>query len=99
MDDQAVFSDKFPKPLLKELLAQSDIRFVISPEMKEAYRTGLRCPSFRPSADRSQLCWTSAEETPRPASEAKCCALIGNVWSAGWLTRLARCDRDTADGK
>ena len=37
-----------------------------------------------------KICWTIAAETPRPASEAKCCALIGNVWSAGWLTRLGR---------
>ena len=88
MDDQAVFSDKFPRPLLEELLAQSDIRFVISPEMKEEYQrhSTFSFSSFRrPSPKR---CWTNHDETPRADSETKCCALIGNVWSAAWLTRL-----------
>src|SRR4029453_6232613 len=37
MDDQAVFSQNLSRALLDDLFAQSNIRFVISPEMKEEY--------------------------------------------------------------
>jgi hypothetical protein len=90
MDDQAVFSDQFPKLLLKELFAQSGIRFVISPEMKEEYQRVFDVPVFVLPPTVSQEMLDRAAETTRPASESKCCALIGNVWSAGWLTRLGR---------
>ena len=89
MDDQAVFSDKFPRPLLKKLLAQSDVRFVISPEMKEEYGKAFDVLAFVLPPTVSQSLLDNHDEPPRPASETKCCALVGNVWSAAWLTRLA----------
>ena len=88
MDDQAVFSDRFPKPLLEELLAQSNIRFVISPEMKAAYQQAFNVPVFVLPPTVSQALLDQPAETPRADCKAKCCALIGNVWSAGWLSRL-----------
>ena len=88
MDDQAVFSDQFPKALLRELFAQSNIRFVISPEMKEEYQRVFDVPFFVLPPTVSQTLLNSARETSHPSNESECCALIGNVWSASWLTRL-----------
>ena len=88
MDDQAVFSDHFPKALLRELFAQSNIRFVISPEMKEEYQRAFDVPFFVLPPTVSQTLLNSARETSQPSNESECCALIGNVWSTSWLTRL-----------
>jgi hypothetical protein len=88
MDDQTVFSDQLPKPLLKKLFAQSNIRFVISPEMKQAYQKAFDLPFFVLPPTVSQALLNNAVEAPQPKNETKCCALIGNVWSASWLTLL-----------
>jgi hypothetical protein len=88
MDDQTVFSDQFPKPLFKKLFAQSDIRFVISPEMKREYQDVFGVPFFVLPPTVSQTLLNNARRTSRLDNDSKCCALIGNVWSASWLTRL-----------
>ena len=71
MDDQAVFSGKFPKPLLSELFAQSDIRFVISPEMKAAYQQAFGVPPFVLPPTVSATMHESAGEASGRAGEAK----------------------------
>ncbi|MGB8467280.1 MAG: hypothetical protein WCE49_20200 [Terrimicrobiaceae bacterium] len=88
MDDQAVFSDQFPKPLLKELFVKSDIRFVISPEMKRAYQGLFDVPLFVLPPTVPQALLSKPRGTSRPDFESKRCALVGNVWSVNWLTRL-----------
>ena len=88
MDDQTLFSDQFPKPLLKELFSRSDIRFVISSEMKQEYQKAFDVSFFVLPPTVSQTLLNNAREASQPDNERKCCALIGNVWSPSWLTRL-----------
>ncbi|HEY5705797.1 MAG TPA: hypothetical protein VIS96_09510 [Terrimicrobiaceae bacterium] len=90
MDDQTVFSNQFPKPLLEELFERSDIRFVISPEMKQEYQEVFGVPFFVLPPTVPQKLLSNAREMPQSNAEGKCCALIGNVWSASWLARLER---------
>ena len=88
MDDQTVFSDQLPKALLKELFARSDVRFAISAEMKQAYQKAFDLPFCVLPPTVSQTLLNRAREASQPNNESKCCALIGNVWSASWLILL-----------
>jgi hypothetical protein len=88
MDDQAVFSQNLSRAWLDDLFAQSDIRFVISPEMKEEYQKAFDFPFFVLPPTVSQELLGSAGQTSEAENGSKSCALIGNVWSARWLTRL-----------
>lgn len=94
MDDQNACASGIPDGWMAELLAKSDLRLAISPEMRAAYQAKYKLPFWfmPPLADErwipAALCGPPLDE---PSNEG---VMIGNVWSGHWLRRL----RETVRG-
>jgi hypothetical protein len=88
MDDKNVCTNGIPDSLMQELLAKSDLRLVISPEMREAYekKYGLKFYLLPPLVSNELL-----RRSPRHhlnGVKPRHCVLIGNIWGQRWLDLL-----------
>ncbi len=95
MDDKNVCADGISDALMAEVLAKSDLRLVISPEMRTAYekKYGLKFWLVPPLVSDNLI-----RRSPSPAREGidrKRGVLIGNVWGQRWLDMLRDTFRDT----
>ena len=94
MDDQNVFAPEVPDAWVADLLAASDLRLGISPELCEAYRRkfGRRMdvmpPVLPPGPEPVPNHWIPGRDTPVT------CAMIGNVWTRPRFERLRRAVRE-----
>jgi hypothetical protein len=94
MDDQNVLAGGIPDDWMRELLAKSDMRLAISPQMRAAYeqKFQLRFWFVPPLADEQ---WIPPSLCPLPVDAPRGeGVMIGNVWSERWLNLL----RDTVRG-
>lgn len=95
MDDKNVCADGISDSLMEEFLAKSDLRLVISPEMRSAYerKYGLKFHLVPPLVSDSLV-----RRSPQPAPERvdrKRGVMIGNVWGQRWLDMLRTTFRNT----
>lgn len=94
MDDKNVCTNGIPDSLMEELLAKSDLRLVISPEMREAYERKYRLKFYLlPPLVSDEL----LSSTPHHLNGAKPrrCVLIGNIWGQRWLDLLRKIFRNS----
>lgn len=95
MDDKNVCTNGIPDSLMEELLAKSDLRLVISPEMREAYEKKYRLKFYLlPPLVSDEL----LRKTPlRQLNGVKPrrCVLIGNIWGQRWLDLLRNTIRNS----
>jgi hypothetical protein len=95
MDDKNVAADGISDELMEELLARSDLRLVIGPEMREAYESkyGMKFwvvpPLVSDGVIRTTL--SSAPAADEPARGV----LLGNIWGQRWLELLRQSLRGT----
>jgi hypothetical protein len=89
MDDQNVDTQGIPDPLLRELLAESDLRLAISCELREAYESkfGLRFWVLPPVAE-ARLVLSNPAVPPPEALAREHGVVVGNIWGAQWLQKL-----------
>lgn len=96
MDDQNVFSHGIPDGLMRELLAKSDLRLAISPQLRTAYerKYGGRF-WFLPPTVPGKLVQASPVVPALEGLRARNGVVLGNVWSKQWLTLLASTVRES----
>ncbi len=89
MDDQNVYSDGIPDGLMRELLAKSDLRLAISPELRAAYQEkyGQRFWVLPPVVS-GKLIRTEPSPTSAGALQARNGVVVGNIWGRRWLELL-----------
>lgn len=95
MDDKNVAADGISDSLMEELLARSDLRLVIGPEMRDAYekKYGMRFWVVPPLVSEEVIRTTLA---PTPANGmAPRGVLLGNIWGQRWLDLLRKTFRGT----
>jgi hypothetical protein len=96
MDDKNVAADGISDELMEELLARSDLRLVIGPEMREAYESkyGMKFwvvpPLVSDSVMRTTLSSAPAADAPARG------VLLGNIWGQRWLELLRQTLRGTS---
>lgn len=95
MDDKNVAAEGISDALMEELLAKSDLRLVIGPEMRDAYekKYGMKFwvvpPLVSEEVIRTTLAPAPAEGTPAVG------VLLGNIWGQRWLDMLRKTFRGT----
>lgn len=88
MDDKNVAAEGISDELMEELLAKSDLRLVIGPEMRDAYESkyGMKFwvmpPVVSESVIRRSLAAPFSGDAPVRG------ALLGNIWGQRWLDLL-----------
>jgi hypothetical protein len=95
MDDKNVCADGISDELMEELFSKSDLRLVISPEMRDAYarKYGMSFWLMPPLVPDELI-----ERTPRQPIEGvapRRGILIGNMWGTRWLDMLREAFRGT----
>lgn len=94
MDDANIHSDGIQDRLMKELLANSDLRLAISPELRLAYEMKYRRKFWLlPPTVEPGLIATSYNPPPPPGLPRG--VLIGNIWAQRWLDRLVETVKDS----
>jgi hypothetical protein len=97
MDDNNIEAQGIPDRLLRDLLARSELRLAISPELREAYerKFGLQMwlvpPLVAPHLVRRQPPTVPAADVLARRRGL----VIGNIWCAEWLERLRETVRGT----
>jgi hypothetical protein len=95
MDDKNVCADGISDALMEDLLSKSDLRLVISPEMRDAYarkyqmRFWVMPPLVPDELIRRTPCQPPEGVDPRRG------ILIGNMWGTRWLDMLRDAMRGT----
>ncbi len=95
MDDKNVCAEGISDSLMQELLANSELRLVISPEMQEAYgkKYGMKFWQLPPLVPQ-ELIRTAPVQLPADADPRRG-VLLGNIWGQRWLEMLRKSFRDT----
>lgn len=88
MDDKNVCDDGISDALMEEMLAKSDLRLVIGPEMRDAYEKKYRMKFWvMPPLVPEKL--VHREPLPLPLGiDMRRGVLLGNVWGQRWLDML-----------
>lgn len=95
MDDKNVCDEGISDQLMEELLAKSDLRLVISPEMRDAYEQKYQMKFWvLPPLVPEKLVRISPLPLPVD-SEANRGVLLGNIWGQRWLDLLRECFRSS----
>jgi hypothetical protein len=95
MDDKNVCAEGISDSLMEELLVKSDLRLVISPEMRAAYEKKYDLKFWLvPPLVSEELIRRTAEPV-RQGLDQKRGVLIGNVWGQRWLDMLRSTFRNT----
>jgi len=90
MDDQNIFAPLVPDLRVKELLAASDLRLGISPEMCAVYSEKFEVPvHLLPPLAEPTSGYLPNYWQPEP-DETPLCAMLGNVWTDRRFTELRR---------
>lgn len=86
MDDSILHGDGVDPELVTEFFDVADIRFVISPEMRDAYegRFELKFHVLPPTVDNDVLATVPAPDDAE-FIKSKTCAMVGNIWSMTWF--------------
>ncbi len=90
MDDSIIHHSEVPREMARELFGLADVRFAISPAMRDAYERDFQLKFYMlPPTVSAQ----SLEVIHKPNfslnSEKKICAMVGNIWGSTWLDQLA----------
>jgi FkbM family methyltransferase len=96
MDDAIIHNSTVDVELAAELFGLADIRFVISPEMRDAYESKFQIKfHILPPTVNAQ----SPGQVPAPDFsaniQAKTCAMVGNVWGKSWFRDFLGMVRDS----
>jgi FkbM family methyltransferase len=95
MDDQNVCSSGIPDVLMKELVAKSDLRLTISPEMRIAYEKKYRQKFWLlPPLVPADLIPVKSSNTFSKGAGARG-VLVGNIWGQRWLDLLRESFRNS----
>lgn len=88
MDDNTLIGHGIPCSLMAEVIANSEVRFAISPEMRTMYeqRFGRKFYLLPPVVARGLVEVPFARQGPT----AERGVVIGNVWSAEWIEHMVR---------
>jgi hypothetical protein len=95
MDDQNVCADGIPDSLMRELLAKSQLRLAISPELSTVYGVKYDCdvwymPPLAPAG------WIpSGLVAPLPEADGRHGIIIGNIWGQRWVELLRHTVRES----
>jgi hypothetical protein len=95
MDDKNVCDDGISDELMEEMLAKSDLRLVIGPEMRDAYekKYGMKFWVLPPLVPDEII---HKEALPLAKNiDSKRGVLLGNVWGQRWLDMLRETFRDS----
>src|ERR1700730_2744475 len=95
MDDKNVCTNGIPDSLMQELLAKSDLRLVISPEMREAYEKKYRLKFYLLPPLVSDELLTRNPLHHVNGVKPRRCVLIGNIWGQRWLDLLRNTFRNS----
>jgi hypothetical protein len=96
MDDHNVAHPGIPDALMREFLEKCDIRFAISPEMRDAYETKYQMKFwFLPGVLEDKLIAREVKPPIGKWADAKTGVLVGNIWSQAWLDNLRTAVRGT----
>jgi len=93
MDDNTLVGQGIPGDLMAEAIANSEVRFAISPEMRAMYeqRFGRKFHLLPPVVARGLVELPFARQEPTTERGV----VIGNVWSAEWIDHMVRTVRDS----
>jgi hypothetical protein len=96
MDDQNLYATGLPDDLMKELLAKSDLRLAISPQLASAYQEkyGGKMWLLPPLAPHRFLL-ESLNELPEEALKENSGVMVGNIWGSRWVELLRETVRDS----
>ncbi|MGA2771777.1 MAG: hypothetical protein ABSG26_13270 [Bryobacteraceae bacterium] len=95
MDDQNVCADGIPDDLMSELLAKSQLRLAISPEMSTVYGLKYGCRMWYMPALAPVGLVPSRLVAPPPEADARHGIIIGNIWGERWVELLRNTVRDS----
>lgn len=89
MDDNCLLNDGIPAPLMRDLVALADARFVISDAMRDVYESHYGLPFWvlPPLVARRFL---RSEASPPPDRGAPKGCIVGNIWHQAWLEDAIR---------
>src|SRR5260370_40625241 len=95
MDDKNVCTNGIPDSLMEELLADSDLRLVISPEMREACEKKYRLKFSLLALLVSDELLSRIPLNHLNGVKPRRCVLIGNIWGQRWLDLLRNTFRNS----
>ena len=97
MDDQNVHASGISDDLMRELLAKSQVRLAISPEMASVYgrKYGLSMGYMPPLAPRSMI--PDHLVLPPERADARHGICIGNIWGQRWVQLLRNTVRGSGE--
>ncbi|HUO06462.1 MAG TPA: hypothetical protein VMU16_14785 [Candidatus Binataceae bacterium] len=88
MDDKNVCAEGISDALMEETLAKSDLRLVISPEMREAYEKKYRMKFWvMPPLVPEEIIRRTPVHPPKEADPRRG-VLLGNIWGQRWLEMI-----------
>jgi hypothetical protein len=94
MDDKNVCAEGISDAAMHNLLAKSQLRLAISPEMRDSYEAKYRMKFWvMPPLVPDSIMLDAPVSTP-DAADMRCGVLLGNIWGQRWLDML----RDTFSG-
>lgn len=90
MDDQNIYHNGIPDPVMRELLMKSDFRLAISQEMRLAYQQKYSCRmDFMPPVVPARLI-PSRLVVPPFQSRNNVGIMVGNIWGNKWVELLRK---------
>ena len=89
MDDHCLHAPGINREIMAEAIAQSNVVFAISPELKDAYEDafGKRIHLLPPLVEGASI-RDLASPVPVESIQRRQAVMIGNVWSQEWLEKL-----------
>lgn len=95
MDDTVIHNNATSAADAEELFDLADIRFVISPEMRDEYESRFERKFYvlPPTVDHRK--WQS-DRVVSAETTVQRCAMVGNIWSAKWLRELMHAVKKSA---
>lgn len=95
MDDKNVCAEGISDELMKEFFAKSELRLVISPEMREAYERKYGMPFHVVPPLVSEEMIRTEPQPWKNGSSPRRGVLLGNIWGQRWLDWLRELLRDS----
>ena len=96
MDDSIIHQREVPHDIARELFNLADVRFAISPAMRDTYERDFQVKfHMLPPTVPSKSLKLNPKPNFRHNLENKVCAMVGNIWGDSWLKSLGTLVKDS----
>lgn len=97
MDDNVLYANGIDRAVMAEALKAADVRFVISPEMRNEYQNQFREKFWvLPPLVAGKFLRKAPSKPPENLGAKRSAVIVGNVWDQDWLGLLRKTLKDSS---